>query len=76
MHLPILPCQSESRGRSMPVEHLSVTLKPTSFFKLNPSMDVPGTADPESVPAFLNGCATNGHAVVNGQPIVNGHACC
>ncbi|KAG5642009.1 hypothetical protein DXG03_003781 [Asterophora parasitica] len=43
----------------MPVEHLSVTLKPNSFFKENPSMDVPGTADAHSVPAFPNGAATN-----------------
>jgi len=70
------PMPSEYRGCSMPVEHLSVTFKPTSFFKLNPSMDVPGTADPQSVPAFPNGSATNGHAIVNGQPIANGHACC
>ncbi|RXW16056.1 hypothetical protein EST38_g9798 [Candolleomyces aberdarensis] len=36
----------------MPVEHLNVTLKPASFFKANPSMDVPGTKDAFSVPAF------------------------
>jgi primary-amine oxidase len=60
----------------MPVEHLGVTLKPTSFFKLNPSMDVPGAADPRSVPAFPNNSSANGHHAVNGQPIANGHACC
>ncbi|KAG6844077.1 hypothetical protein H0H87_009959 [Tephrocybe sp. NHM501043] len=38
----------------MPVEHLSVTLKPNSFFKENPSMDVPGTFDAHSVAAFAN----------------------
>ncbi|KAJ7572011.1 copper amine oxidase [Mycena floridula] len=36
----------------MPVEHLSVTFKPQSFFEKNPSMDVPGTRDPHSVAAF------------------------
>ncbi|KAF9479418.1 hypothetical protein BDN70DRAFT_878797 [Pholiota conissans] len=36
----------------MPVEHLSVTFKPNSFFKANPSMDVPGTRDHLSVSAF------------------------
>lgn len=36
----------------MPVEHLNVTFKPNSFFKSNPSMDVPGTKDALSVPAF------------------------
>jgi len=38
----------------MPVEHLNVTFKPSSFFKINPSMDVPGTFDQRSVPAFPN----------------------
>lgn len=36
----------------MPVENLSVTLKPVSFFKSNPSMDVPSTHDSMSKPAF------------------------
>ncbi|KAA1470912.1 peroxisomal copper amine oxidase [Dentipellis sp. KUC8613] len=36
----------------MPVEHLRVTFKPSSFFTANPSMDVPGGKDPKSVPAF------------------------
>ncbi|KAJ7188863.1 copper amine oxidase [Mycena filopes] len=36
----------------MPVEHLSITFKPVSFFAVNPSMDVPGVNDPQSVPAF------------------------
>lgn len=36
----------------MPVEHVSVTFKPNSFFKVNPSMDVPGSKDSLSVPAF------------------------
>ncbi|CAK5281897.1 unnamed protein product [Mycena citricolor] len=36
----------------MPVEHLSIALKPVSFFETNPSMDVPGIKDPHSVPAF------------------------
>ncbi|KAH0591411.1 hypothetical protein H2248_001488 [Termitomyces sp. 'cryptogamus'] len=46
----------------MPVEHLSVTLKPNSFFKANPSMDVPGTHDLKSVPAFRVNDATNGYS--------------
>ncbi|KAF7784980.1 hypothetical protein Agabi119p4_1145 [Agaricus bisporus var. burnettii] len=44
----------------MPVDTLNVTLKPVSFFKKNPSLDVPGTQDHLSVPA---------------QPTQNGHAC-
>ncbi|KAG6917386.1 hypothetical protein DXG01_002765 [Tephrocybe rancida] len=52
----------------MPVEQLSVTLKPNSFFKANPSMDVPGTFDMHSVPAFptTNG-ASIGSAPSNGN---------
>ncbi|KAF8899406.1 peroxisomal copper amine oxidase [Infundibulicybe gibba] len=45
----------------MPVEHLSVTFRPQSFFKLNPSMDVPGVRDQHSVPAFPAN-EGNGHA--------------
>ena len=41
----------------MPVEHLNITLKPVSFFDKNPSMDVPGTRDGHSKPAFVNGDA-------------------
>ncbi|KAG6807682.1 hypothetical protein H0H93_001235 [Arthromyces matolae] len=51
----------------MPVEHLNVTLKPNSFFKANPSMDVPGTFDARSVAAFPTESSTN-----NGD---TGHAC-
>ncbi|KAF7297913.1 Amine oxidase [Mycena chlorophos] len=40
----------------MPVEHLSIVFKPISFFKYNPSMDVPVSLDTHSVPA-LNGRA-------------------
>ncbi|KAF9469528.1 copper amine oxidase [Collybia nuda] len=47
----------------MPVEHLSLTFKPNSFFKVNPSMDVPGTSDLHSVPAFPNGSTVNNHNV-------------
>ncbi|KAG6887953.1 hypothetical protein C0992_010056 [Termitomyces sp. T32_za158] len=47
------------------VEHLNVTLKPNSFFKANPSMDVPGTYDLTSVPAFsdevVNGRSNGAH---------------
>ncbi|KAK0500956.1 copper amine oxidase [Armillaria luteobubalina] len=46
----------------MPVEHLSITLKPQSFFTMNPSMDVPGTRDPKSVAAFSQEAApSHGH---------------
>ncbi|GLB43633.1 putative amine oxidase [Lyophyllum shimeji] len=38
----------------MPVEHLNVTFKPSSFFKVNPSMDVPSTEDLRSVAAFAD----------------------
>ncbi|KAJ7104589.1 copper amine oxidase [Mycena crocata] len=38
----------------MPVEHLNIVLKPSSFFAVNPSMDVPGVRDPHSVPAFAS----------------------
>ncbi|KAK0460880.1 copper amine oxidase [Armillaria novae-zelandiae] len=47
----------------MPVEHLNITLKPQSFFTMNPSMDVPGTRDPKSVAAFSQDAApSHGHA--------------
>lgn len=36
----------------MPVEHVNVTFKPNSFFKANPSMDVPAKKDALSVSAF------------------------
>jgi primary-amine oxidase len=45
----------------MPVEHLRVGFRPQNFFKINPSMDVPGNQkDEKSGPAFQNGNA-NGH---------------
>ena len=50
----------------MPVEHLNVTFKPNSFFRTNPSMDVPGTFDLHSRPAFPNGVA-DGSANGNGS---------
>ncbi|KAK0479798.1 copper amine oxidase [Armillaria novae-zelandiae] len=47
----------------MPVEHLNITLKPQSFFTMNPSMDIPGTRDPKSVAAFSQEAApSHGHA--------------
>jgi len=52
----------------MPVEHLNVTFKPNSFFRTNPSMDVPGTFDLHSRPAFPNG-------VADGSANGNGSAC-
>jgi len=33
----------------MPVENLKVSFRPQSFFKINPSMDVPGAKDTKSV---------------------------
>lgn len=56
----------------MPVEHMNLTFKPNSFFKANPSMDVPGTKDLHSKPAFSNGAnGTNGHSEANGQSCCN-----
>ncbi|KAK0481341.1 copper amine oxidase [Armillaria novae-zelandiae] len=47
----------------MPVEHLNITLKPQSFFTMNPSMDVAGTRDLKSVAAFSQEAApSRGHA--------------
>ncbi|KAF5385361.1 hypothetical protein D9615_001013 [Tricholomella constricta] len=62
----------------MPVEHLSVTFKPNSFFKANPSIDVPGTADARSVPAFPNGAPNdNANHDANGTGVgaTNGQGC-
>lgn len=36
----------------MPAEHLRITFKPQSFFKMNPAMDVPGANDTRSRAAF------------------------
>ncbi|KAI0354494.1 copper amine oxidase, partial [Trametes cingulata] len=49
----------------MPVEHLRLAFRPTNFFSLNPSMDVPGANDSKSVPAFSD----SAHATTGG-------ACC
>lgn len=38
----------------MPVERVTLSFKPQSFFKTNPSMDVPGAKDSKSKPAFEN----------------------
>ncbi|KAF9235139.1 copper amine oxidase [Melanogaster broomeanus] len=43
----------------MPVEHLNIVFKPFNFFTKNPSMDVPGTKDAHSKPAFSNGHSAN-----------------
>ncbi|KAF8131567.1 copper amine oxidase [Boletus edulis] len=56
----------------MPVEHVSVLFKPTSFFSKNPSMDVPGTKDVYSTPAFPNG-HSNGYNR-NGTNGTNGYS--
>jgi primary-amine oxidase len=55
---------------SMPVEHLSLTFKPNSFFKANPSIDVPGSNDSFSVLAFKDPQDPETCTVVQG------HACC
>jgi len=52
----------------MPVQHTRLTFKPNGFFKVNPSMDVPGIKDSHSGPAFPNDAGTE-----NG---VNGQSCC
>jgi len=58
----------------MPVENVSVLFKPNSFFDKNPSMDVPGTKDAYSTPAFTNRNGTNGvNGFTNGT---NGFTCC
>ena len=36
----------------MPVEFVNLLFKPQHFFGTNPSMDVPGSKDAGSVPAF------------------------
>jgi primary-amine oxidase len=57
----------------MPVEHLNIVFKPFNFFTKNPSMDVPGTKDVHSKPAFSNGHPANG-AHTNGTNRTT--ACC
>ncbi|KAK0479787.1 copper amine oxidase [Armillaria novae-zelandiae] len=55
-----IPCPED--WPVMPVEHLNITLKPQSFFTMNPSMDVPGTRGPKSVAAFSQEAApSHGH---------------
>lgn len=44
----------------MPVEHVNLLFKPNNFFTKNPSMDVPGTNDPMSKPAFNGANGANG----------------
>ncbi|KAG1902546.1 copper amine oxidase [Suillus fuscotomentosus] len=44
----------------MPVEHVNLMFKPNNFFTKNPSMDVPGTNDPMSKPAFNGANGANG----------------
>ncbi|OAX39227.1 hypothetical protein K503DRAFT_769707 [Rhizopogon vinicolor AM-OR11-026] len=63
----------------MPVEHVNLLFKPNNFFTKNPSMDVPGTNDPLSKPAFSNGTTvngTNGANGANGTNGSNGQDCC
>ncbi|TDL20438.1 peroxisomal copper amine oxidase [Rickenella mellea] len=54
----------------MPVDHLRVTFKPQSFFKMNPSLDVPTAKDPHSKAAFDDGVHDQHQ---NGA---NGGTCC
>ncbi|EIW87176.1 peroxisomal copper amine oxidase [Coniophora puteana RWD-64-598 SS2] len=58
----------------MPVEHVNVTFRPNNFFKMNPSMDVPGVKDTHSKLAFGGG-SENGTNGTNGNGS-NGAACC
>ena len=53
----------------MPVEQLVVSFKPTSFFKANPSLDVPGSNDPLSVLAFK-------HEKPSSSDLNGAHAAC
>ncbi|KAI6010589.1 copper amine oxidase [Pisolithus marmoratus] len=55
----------------MPVEHINVLFKPSSFFTKNPSMDVAGTNDHHSQPAFETVGIIEHHA--NAE---NGTTCC
>jgi primary-amine oxidase len=52
----------------MPVEHVNLLFKPRHFFATNPSMDVPGSKDPASVPAFPAGRDT--------RPQIEDQPCC
>ncbi len=45
----------------MPVEHLRVLFRPTHFFEINPSMDVPGANDKQSCPAFAEDSTGGAH---------------
>ena len=40
----------------MPTEHVSLLLKPVGFFRQNPALDCPPTADKVSVNAFEKCC--------------------
>lgn len=55
----------------MPVEHVGVLFKPSSFFTSNPSMDVPGIKDSRSRPVFNTNNANGQHTNV-----FDGTACC
>ncbi|KAI6112945.1 copper amine oxidase [Pisolithus sp. B1] len=55
----------------MPVEHVGVLFKPSSFFTSNPSMDVPGIKDSQSRPVFNTNNANGQHTNV-----FDGTACC
>ncbi|KAL7417323.1 copper amine oxidase [Mrakia frigida] len=58
----------------MPAEHLRLFLKPTSFFRSNPALDVPSTHDLKSVNALGTGATkVNGNGVEEGGlEVVNG----
>ncbi|OBZ73100.1 Peroxisomal primary amine oxidase [Grifola frondosa] len=49
----------------MPVEHLRILFRPSHFFTVNPSMDVPGANDARSVPAFSSNSSSSGACCAN-----------
>ncbi|KZV98915.1 hypothetical protein EXIGLDRAFT_669120 [Exidia glandulosa HHB12029] len=58
----------------MPAEHVILSLKPWSFFKQNPSLDVPASKDVRSVRAFPD--ISTGHGHVPAEVIPEAAACC
>lgn len=42
----------------MPAEHVRIFLKPTSFFRVNPALDLPASKDTKSVLALGTGAST------------------
>ncbi|EJD38362.1 peroxisomal copper amine oxidase [Auricularia subglabra TFB-10046 SS5] len=58
----------------MPAEHILLSLKPWSFFNVNPSLDVPASKDVRSVRAFPN--IATGHGHVPAEVHSEAGACC